>query len=127
VRRDPLSRRAIGILAVVLVVVGAVVVGRAAADRGGPPAALTIESAAGQRTFVPASARVAAGSAVRLLFRNRSDEAHNLTFLAPLDVGTDTIVEAGGEQILEFAAPARGSYRFFCTIHPGMEGVLDVE
>jgi plastocyanin len=127
VRRDPLSRRAIGILAVVLVVAGAVVVGRAAADRGGSPAALTIESAVGRRAFVPSSARVAAGSAVRVLFRNRSDEAHNLTFLAPLEVGTDTIVESGREQLVELAAPARGSYRFVCTIHPGMGGVLSVE
>jgi plastocyanin len=81
----------------------------------------------GERAFTPPSLTAETGTTVRLIYRNSSDEAHNLTFLGPLSAATKTIMEPGQEELLSFPAPAAGSYRFVCTIHPGMEGTLVVE
>jgi plastocyanin len=81
----------------------------------------------GERAFTPAYLTATTGTTVRLIYRNSSDESHNLTFLSPLSAATATILEPGREELLEFPAPATGSYRFVCTIHPGMEGTLAVE
>ena len=86
-----------------------------------------IVTAPGERAFTPASLTAATGTTVRLIYRNSADEAHNLTFLSPLSAATETILEPGQEELLEFPAPATGRYRFVCTIHPGMEGALIVE
>lgn len=88
---------------------------------------LIIVSRPGERAFTPASLTAETGTTVRLIYRNSSDESHNLTFLSPLSAATETIVEPGQEDGLEFQAPAPGPYRFVCTIHPGMEGTLVVE
>lgn len=81
----------------------------------------------GERAFTPASVTAETGKAVRLRYRNSSEESHNLTFLSPLSAATATILEPGEEELLEFPAPAAGRYRFVCTIHPGMGGALVVD
>jgi plastocyanin len=88
---------------------------------------LVVVTESGQRAFEPASTTTESGTTVRLIYRNSSEESHNLTFLSPLSAATATILEPGQEELLEFAAPAAGRYRFVCTIHPGMEGALVVE
>jgi plastocyanin len=90
-------------------------------------APVLIVTGPGERMFVPASLTAEAGTSVRLIYRNSSDESHNLTFLSPLSAATTTILDPGREELLEFPAPATGRYRFVCTIHPGMEGALIVE
>ena len=62
-----------------------------------------------------------------LTFRNTSTEPHNLTFLLPLDARTEPIVQPATQEVVEFETPAPGSYRFICTIHESMGGVLLVD
>lgn len=51
---------------------------------------------------------------------------HNLTFQAPINVATATVVEPGSSQTVEFKAPDPGEYAFVCTLHPEMSGTLIV-
>jgi plastocyanin len=96
---------------------------------GGETVEVTIGTDTGAALqFDPSTASVPAGSTVRLLFENRSTSVpHNLTFGEPINEATATIVDPGGSETLEFAAPEPGDYQFVCTLHPGMEGVLTVE
>jgi plastocyanin len=95
---------------------------------GGEAAEVTIGTDAGTALqFDPTAATVPAGSNVRLTFENRSTVPHNLTLGEPINEGTATIVDAGASESLEFSAPEPGDYKFVCTLHPGMEGVLTVE
>ena len=61
-----------------------------------------------------------------LEFANESTVPHNLTFGEPINAATATIVQPGASETLEFQAPEPGSYEFVCTLHPGMEGILEV-
>jgi plastocyanin len=76
--------------------------------------------------FDPESASVATGTQVRLTFENPDSVPHNLTFSAPIDAKTATIVAPGASETIEFEAPEPGSYPFVCTLHPGMDGTLEV-
>jgi plastocyanin len=62
-----------------------------------------------------------------LTFDNRGTVPHNLTFGEPISAATSTVVSPGGSEMLEFQAPAPGTYEFVCTLHPGMVGKLTVE
>lgn len=77
--------------------------------------------------FDPVQVAVRAGVDVRLTFENRSTVPHNLTFEAPINAGTSTVVAAGASETLTFTAPDPGQYPFICTLHPGMDGTLIVE
>ncbi|HYI21267.1 MAG TPA: cupredoxin domain-containing protein [Candidatus Limnocylindrales bacterium] len=77
--------------------------------------------------FVPDPLVLAPASAVALTFINASSEPHNLVLLAPIDRRTGYAVEPGDSRVIEFNAPAVGTYRFVCTIHEGMNGTLLVE
>ena len=77
--------------------------------------------------FVPDEISVPTGTTVRLTFMNESTVPHNLTFGAPINAATATIVDPGAEETIEFTAPEAGEYTFKCTLHPGMEGTLTVE
>ncbi len=88
---------------------------------------ITIGTDEGQQLlFVPDTAEAPSGAAVTLTFQNVSEAPHNLTFNDPIEAATDTIVEPGASQTLEFTAPEAGDYTFVCTLHPGMDGVLTV-
>ena len=77
--------------------------------------------------FDPDDVRVPTGATVSITFENRSTLPHNLTFKAPINAATDPVVAPGTSATLEFTAPAPGEYAWACTIHPGMQGKLEVE
>ncbi|HET9082792.1 MAG TPA: PQQ-dependent sugar dehydrogenase [Candidatus Limnocylindrales bacterium] len=94
---------------------------------GGIVQSLTIGTTTnGELKFDPTTASVASGSQVSLTFENRDKVPHNLTFGEPINAKTSTIVQPGASEHLSFTAPAPGSYAFACTLHPGMEGTLQV-
>lgn len=90
---------------------------------------LTIGTDAGSALdFDPATVSAPAGATLQVTFENDSAALpHNLTFGEPINQATDTIVDPGGTDALEFPAPEPGDYQFVCTLHPGMEGTLTVE
>jgi plastocyanin len=109
-------------------------------DTGGPTGATApagtgevVEITVGTDTgtanqFDPTEVTVPAGATVRLTFENRSSSVpHNLTLGEPINVATETTVDPGGSETIEFTAPDPGEYPFECTLHPGMEGTLVVE
>jgi plastocyanin len=79
-----------------------------------------------QLRFDPTSASVPTGGQVVLTFENLDTVPHNLTFDDPIEATTSTAVAPDASEVLEFQAPEPGSYPFVCTLHPGMEGVLEV-
>jgi glucose/arabinose dehydrogenase/plastocyanin len=81
----------------------------------------------GALTFDPGEITAPAGATVRLTFTNKATVPHNLTFEDPIGAATDTVIDPGDSQTIEFTAPEPGEYTFVCTLHPGMEGTLLVE
>jgi plastocyanin len=80
----------------------------------GPAVSITISN----YTFSPPVAVIPAGSIVTV--RNTDPAAH--TFSGNhLDSGS---LGTGGSFTVEFTTP--GTYRFFCAIHPFMNGVIEV-
>jgi plastocyanin len=79
--------------------------------------------------FEPANVQAPANTAIRLVFTNNSDsQPHDLTFQdGAITAATSPNIPPGGSETLEFTTPGPGEYRFICTIHPGMEGVLTVQ
>jgi plastocyanin len=76
--------------------------------------------------FEPATVTAPPDAPVAVTFTNHSTLPHNLTFEDPIAVKT-TDVASGASETLNFTTPAPGTYKFVCTIHPGMEGELDVQ
>ena len=82
--------------------------------------------------FAPGSLLVSAGDKVRLVVKN--DDATLHTFTLP-QAGVDVSVPPGSEKVIEFTAPAAGSYQWFCIPHSsangatreGMVGTLQVQ
>jgi plastocyanin len=104
----------------------------ASAAPSGEPSGETVEITIGTDTgadlkFDPAELTVRAGANVRVTFENRASVPHNLTFQAPINVATATVVAPGTSETVEFKAPAAGEYSFVCTLHPGMGGKLIVQ
>jgi plastocyanin len=96
------------------------------------PSGQTVEITVGTDTaaelkFDPAEVTVQAGADVRVTFENRASVPHNLTFQAPINVATSTVVAPGTSETVQFKAPAAGEYTFVCTLHPGMSGNLSVK
>jgi len=77
--------------------------------------------------FDPDDVKVPTGATISITFENRSTLPHNLTFKAPINAATDPVVAPGASATLEITAPAPGEYAWACTIHPGMQGKLEVE
>jgi len=104
----------------------------ASGSASGEPSGETVEITVGTDTgaelkFDPAELTVKAGADVRVTFENRASVPHNLTFQAPINVATSTVVAPGTSETVQFKAPAAGEYPFVCTLHPGMGGKLVVE
>ena len=104
----------------------------ASGPTSGEPSGETVEITIGTDTgadlkFDPAELTVKAGADVRVTFENRASVPHNLTFQAPINVATSTVVAPGTSETVQFKAPAAGEYPFVCTLHPGMGGKLIVE
>ena len=104
----------------------------ASGPTSGEPSGETVEITVGTDTgadlkFDPAELTVKAGADVRVTFENRASVPHNLTFQAPINVATSTVVAPGTSETVQFKAPAAGEYPFVCTLHPGMGGKLIVE
>ena len=80
-------------------------------------------------SFSPASITVKAGDRVKIIFRNDGGALHNL-IIEGLGVSTKTI-SGGQTDIVEFTAPASGTYTIFCSVPghrvAGMEGSLIIE
>ena len=92
-----------------------------------PAVDLTVSSGAGDAlVYRPAALAAPAATTLRITFQNASSQAHNLTFQAPISVGTQTIVEAGAAEAISFRTPGPGDYAFVCTIHVDMAGTLTV-
>jgi plastocyanin len=74
---------------------------------------------------------VEAGQTVRLAVRNDDGALHTFTFD---EAGIDVVIPAGAERLIEFTAPAAGTYTFYCLPHSsltangreGMVGTLTV-
>jgi plastocyanin len=103
----------------------------ASGPTGAAPSGAAVEITIGTDTgadlkFDPAELTVQAGADVRVTFENRASVPHNLTFQAPINVATSTVVAPGTSETVEFKAPAAGEYAFVCTLHPGMGGKLIV-
>ena len=78
--------------------------------------------------FDPTAVSAPAGATLQVTFENNSAALpHNLTFGEPINQATETVVDPGGTDALEFPAPDPGDYQYVCTLHPGMEGTLTVE
>lgn len=100
----------------------------AAAPAPIPELELVVSSAEGEAlAFVPDTVVAPADTTVRIVFRNAAAVSHNLTFQAPISLGTATIVEAGATDSVVLHTPGSGDYVFVCTIHMGMAGTLTVE
>ena len=107
---------------------GAAAPGSATGEPSGEIVQITVGTDTGaDLKFDPAELTVKAGTAVRVTFENRASVPHNLTFQAPINVATPTVVEPGKSETVQFKAPAAGDYAFVCTLHPGMGGKLIVE
>lgn len=90
-------------------------------------AEITIGTDEGQELlFVPDTAQAPTGAQITLTFQNVSQAPHNLFFDDPIEAATQTIVDPGASETIEFTAPEPGDYTFVCTLHPGMDGVLTV-
>jgi plastocyanin len=89
---------------------------------------LTIGTKTGaELEFDPDSVKVPTGATVSITFENRATLPHNLTFKAPINAATDPVVAPGTSATIEFTAPAPGVYAWACTIHPVMQGKLEVD
>jgi plastocyanin len=107
--------------------------GTAAVDRSvrrEDPAAAPAASATGvtltiaEFAFAPDPLTVSAGAGVTIA--NRDGSPHTVTSgtRAAPDGRFDVSVEAGASAPLP--APPAGTYTYFCAIHPGMKGTLEV-
>lgn len=84
---------------------------------------------ASEFSFDPNTITVNEGDRVRIVFRNAGSLSHNFT-LEGLGVASKTI-GSNRTDTLEFTAPAKGAYKFFCSVGThrasGLEGTLEVK
>lgn len=97
---------------------------------GAPTAGVTEINVVGTEfSFNPSRIRVRAGERIKITFKNNGRAPHNF-ILEGLDIGTK-IIGAGQIDVVEFVAPASGTYTFFCSVAghrtAGMKGSLKVE
>ncbi len=69
--------------------------------------------------FAPNALHVKAGDTVRLVVKNDDQTLH--TFTLP-EAGVNVSVPPGSEKLIEFKAPAAGSYQWYCIPHSSADG-----
>jgi plastocyanin len=69
--------------------------------------------------YGPTSVRVAAGETVRLAVRNDDTALHTFTLA---EAAVDVSIPPGAERLVEFTAPAAGTYTWFCVPHSSATG-----
>jgi len=69
--------------------------------------------------FGPQALAVGAGQTVRIVVKNEDATLH--TFTLP-QAGVDVSVPPGSEKVIEFKAPAAGTYQWFCLPHSSQNG-----
>jgi plastocyanin len=69
--------------------------------------------------FAPNTVQVKAGDTVRLVVKNDDQTLH--TFTLP-QAGVNVSVPPGSEKVIEFKAPAAGTYQWYCIPHSGVDG-----
>jgi plastocyanin len=119
-----------GVIALALVLTGCG--GSSGGATGGGssgPVTITIGTATGaDQKFVPNTAQAAPNTPVKLIFQNKSTSLpHNLSFQQGISAQTNPSVAPGASETISFTTPATGTYKWVCTIHPGMEGTLTVK
>lgn len=72
--------------------------------------------------FDPKAQSAAVGDVVE--WTNTGSQSHNITFAGDQNVGDQTF-SAGDKWQIKFTKA--GTYKYQCTIHPGMEGEIDVK
>jgi len=113
VLRGVLGVLAVAVLLSIVLTVTSHTVASAAAKAGAT--SVQIKSFA----FTPGSLLASAGGTVRLVVKN--DDATLHTFTLP-QAGVDVSVPPGSEKVIEFTAPAAGSYQWFCIPHSSVNG-----
>lgn len=83
-------------------------------------------SSDGRFAFSPTELTAPQHGAIVVEFDNRTSAPHTLVFLEPIDRRSGVIVDPGGHDRLAFTTPGPGTYRFVCTVHEDMAGVLIV-
>jgi|GEM_PF-3712429 len=73
--------------------------------------------------FAPKKLTVTEGEQVRIALKNSDPVIHDLR-IADLDL--KFTVKPGSEKAFEFTAPDAGTYKFDCSLHTNMKGVLEV-
>lgn len=73
-------------------------------------------------TFAPAELRVAMGT--KVTWTNRDDMPHTVTDAVRPREMRSPVLDTGESWAREF--PERGSFRYFCSLHPHMEGKVVV-
>ena len=106
--------------------------GNTAAGGGGDAGAgttVTVGTDTGaELKYEPALVEAPANSQVKLVFQNKStSQPHNLVFQQAITAKTSDSVAPGQSETLEITTPGAGSYKFTCTLHPGMDGTLNVK
>ncbi len=82
--------------------------------------------------FTPNHIQAKAGEKVRMVVKNDDTALHTFTFA---EAGINQSIPPGAERLIEFQAPAKGTYAFYCIPHShdgasgreGMTGTLTVE
>ena len=98
-----------------------------AAALAGPGVTLELRApATGELVFQPATLEAPATTRVSVIFRNDSTMDHNLVFVGELSARSKQLVTPGDSDRIDFSTPQPGTYRFVCTVHEGMEGMLVV-
>lgn len=95
---------------------------------GAGPVQLTVGTDAGaDLKFAPNNITAPPNTLVKLTLDNKSTQIHNLVFQQGVTVKTADQVAPGSQDTITFTTPGTGTYKFTCSIHPGMEGTLTVK
>lgn len=78
------------------------------------PAPITYNIAATEFKYTPDTITAKPGQMIKIVFLNSGNTQHNITFE---NIGKSTqTISSGQTDTIQFAAPAAGTYTFFCSI-----------